>query len=187
MPSNIIYNFYGNQVQISWKATPSELQPINKFVVVVEATPTRGLVRSRRQNSDPSGNRWEYETEKETLTITFEDSSDKTYTISVCAVNHLGRECSHPEVIANPALKPLSLGLDQSPPSAASSQVGKKESISHPLVIAISAIIPGMLLVLCVAVVCAVAICKHCNVSKTYYPARQGIFQGISMHVLDKI
>lgn len=179
-PSKIQFQYEGDQVHITWDAESTSLQPIDQFIVIVEATPTRSLIRSRRQIPAPSaGNRWEYETEDTSLTLTIEDLSEKSYTVSVCAVNHLGRECSSPQALINKPTASPGKGQTLKASGLISEEV-EKRAVSRPLVIAIAVVVPLMLLVLCIASICAVMICKHCSISKSYYPARQGIFEGIS-------
>lgn len=174
-------------LHISWEAQSTDLQPINKFVVVVAQAPApirNALDRFRRQAeavgvpSLTESGYWEYETDENSLTLELSDPS-KTYTVSVCAVNQLGRECTDPPEVVHPVESPkepaISAGLQGGPDSGGS----KKKTLSSGLVIAIAVVVPVMMLALCAAVIFAAMICKYYNRSKDYYPARQGITQGI--------
>lgn len=174
---------------VSWVANPSELQPIDKFVVVVEATPTRSSIRSRRQMQVPSlspGEVWEYETTETDTVLALTDTS-KSYTVSVCAVNTLGRICSSPQKIERPK---SSHSPNAKPNPSAATAVGlsgrdltseKRKSLSFPVVITLAVMVPVMLLVLCLTVIIVVIMCKCCKGRRQEYcPAKQGTPEGTS-------
>ena len=95
-PSQITLEFEGDSLHMSWQSQASDLQPVDTFSVVIQATPTPRV--SRRQAAIvqvPSlgdSGVWEYETKDTSLTMDFAEPS-KAYTVSVCAVNGFGREC----------------------------------------------------------------------------------------------
>lgn len=155
-------------------ANPTELQPVDIFVVILQTTPIRSIIRARRQAEVPllaPGESWEHETNETNLVVKITDVT-KPYTVSVCAVNSLGRTCSTPQQIDT---RREQLRIPK--PEGLTSKE-KEEPLSFPLVIAIAVIVPVVLLVLCVALVGMVVMCRCCGRSKEYYPARQGIPEG---------
>ena len=168
-PANVEIQFDGSRLQISWEASSSELQPIDSFVVVVQqVTPSRSAP-SRRQvqvTSLRAGDLEEYETNDTKLELVITDNS-KSYTVSVCSVNSIGRVCSEPQkVVDGRKIPPLSL----TPHS-----LEKKRRPSPGLVLAISVIVPGMILVLFLALVAVIIMCKCCSGNgKEYYPSKHG-------------
>lgn len=174
LPDQVFLEFEGGALHISWQSQASDLQPVDKFIVVVQTTPTRDIIRSRRQAETiqvPSLEReesWEYETEEISLIVEFADPS-KHYTVSVCAVNNFGRECSTPQnVVMSQQTLPQPKGL----------LFEEEKKPSQGLVIAIAVVIPVMVIVLCMAVLCVIMICRCYGRSKEYCPAQQGIIQG---------
>ena len=171
LPEQVQFEFVDTEVRISWVARPSELQPIDKFVVLVQAMPTRSVTRSRRQVQVPllaAGELWEQETNETNLNLRFMDSSI-SYEISVCAENSLGRMCSSPKRVTG---EQLSRGLKGKSLSSSSSST----VLSLPILIAIAAAIPVILLVLCVIVL--LVVCKCRRSSREYFPSRQGTPEG---------
>jgi hypothetical protein len=122
------------------------------------------------------GEVWEYETTEYNLELKFTDIS-KVYWILVCSENWLGRICSSPERLhvvkskTDANISPKRVGLEESPST--------KELLSFPVVISIAVVIPVVLLVLCIAAIGVVIMCKCCGTSKEYYPSRQGSPKGI--------
>lgn len=176
-PAKVEIQFDGRRLQISWEAPSSELQPVDSFVVVVQAPRTRGTIeRSRRQAQVPSlpeGDLLEFETNDTKLELVITDDS-KHYTVSVCSVNGLGRVCSEPqEVVEKIPPTPLSL----------SGSGVRKAGPSEGLVLAIAVIVPGMILILFIALVAVVIMCKCCSGNgKEYYPSKHGIMTKIQIH-----
>lgn len=183
-PEHITVRSYGGQVSVLWEAHPSELQPVDKFVVTVQATPTpHNVIRSRREVKVPSlapGEYWEHETNKTNIVLRITDFS-KSYLVSVCAVNGLGRMCGETQQVEVYPLKddPSKGSPLKYPPSPdAEGVVGNKKTLSKPVVIAAAVIVPVMLLVLAMAVVGVVIMCKCYGGSKQYSPSRQGTPEG---------
>lgn len=167
-PAQVEIQFDGRRLQISWEAPSSELQPVDSFVVVVQATPTRDIVRSRRQAQVPSlsaGDLLEYETNNTKLELVITDTS-KSYTISVCSVNSIGRVCSEPQTVVQD-------GKTAIPKPSGLSVV--KKAPTPGLVLAIAVVVPGMILVLFIALVAVIIVCKCCSGNgKEYYPSKHG-------------
>ena len=182
-------------MQVSWEATPTTLQPVDMFVVVVEAarppSDDNAVLRSRRARAAvavvPSllpGERWELETNETSLRLLLQEKeeegeSSKSYMISVCAANDLGRTCSEPQRVRASRKGPEILtpaGIRAT--TAEQRQAGgeREAAVSLSLVLAISVVVPTMLLLLVVAVVALVIVCKCCGggSKKEYFPSRQG-------------
>ena len=153
---------------MSWQSQASDLQPVDTFSVVIQATPTPRV--SRRQAAIvqvPSlgdSGVWEYETKDTSLTMDFAEPS-KAYTVSVCAVNGFGRECSEPKEI---------IGVKRLPQPEGLASIPTDNGPSRSVIIALAVVVPVMAVLLCMAVLCAVVICRCYGRSKEYMPAKQG-------------
>lgn len=184
-PAEVVLEFEGDALHLSWQSQATDLQPVDKFVVVMQATPNRDIIRSRRQAetiqtvpSLESGDSWEYETEGTSVILEFVDNS-KPYTVSVCAVNEFGRKCTSPRDLVIEKDTRVQI---PSPPEAV---VREERKPSRGLIIAVAVVVPVMVMVLLLALLCVVIVCRcYRHRSKEYRPARTGIIQGICIHVL---
>lgn len=202
LPTEVVLQYLEkSSVLISWQYDGSDLQPADKFTITVQTTSTQQHVGlSRRQAGNvqvPSlspNDVWEYETEKTSLVVELTDNS-KRYVITVCAVNEFGSECTEPQELKEYTGEPQQPEKQIGDPRDVNTNSLQVEAAgleqqdvlvvegkpSRGLVIAIAVVAPVMALVLCMALICAIVICRCYGRSKEYYPARQGIIQGISL------
>lgn len=182
VPSQIVLQIDEDQLYISWESYPSILLPVVKFVVTIQTTPTEDHhILTRRQLPASADGYFEYETSETSLTVEVNNSS-QSYTVTICAVNHLGRECSPPvqidpeqiESFDPEQIDPGDIDAVETVMIPKHEGFGKKVS-SSKLNLAAAVVVPGMLLVLCISVVIVIIICKCSTTRKEYCPAKQGI------------
>ena len=166
MPLTDIQTHYLNSnkdVLLTWKSEPTDLQPINEYVVVVSSASFVSSVEPRQKKDDLSSV-VEYSTPWTYFLIEGLDQQ-QSITVHVCAENDLGRTCTEP---------PLNLSfVELTSPKEIKDQeeTGLELKYLIPIIV-----LPILLAVLCfVLLLVAVVICVCAKSrSKHYYPARQG-------------
>ena len=147
---------------------------MKRFVITVKAMSAHTIVRSRRQEnvSILPEDYWEYKTEQTSFTFKEMDLS-RSYNISVCAENDVGRTCTEAMQFTSKSepLNPKHQGLNERKPSNKNTGL----SLSVPIMVAIIVSVVIVLL-LFVLILCVVAICKCTSNERNYYPSKQGIY-----------
>lgn len=170
--------YSGDLLHVTWESHTSPVQPIDVFIVQVLPTISvdeRGddsltLSRSRRQIKVPpmKGNLYEVVTDKEEVKLEGLDLS-LSYTVVVCAKNHLGETCSKAEKFTG------IIPAKQEDPIPDALIVDRTTGVVSPvMIIVIAVVISIILLGTCTTLFFVIFLCKYLSKRNQYYPSRQG-------------